>query len=291
MIFWVKRANRNVKILGVTATAIREDGQSLGQVFESQAFHFPIPWLIRHGYLVRPEAEGHYIENAYGEPDTVLGSNQAPAFVYARWRRTCWDRQTIGYTTTVKEAEEYAEYFNEMGVPANFVHGRMGRQQQREAEADLRSGRVQVNFNAGIWTQGMDFPKVSAILLLRRFGSQLLFIQSVGRGLRLCPKINKVDCRVLGFHPNGMHQLEQKGRIFHNERPVLPTRVPPDAPDAPKRTRKQVSPQLAHPLLPDISWDNVVTTVYDLLTGRSVDNKPFGLRDAIRRILGRNNES
>lgn len=45
-------SNPNCKILGVTATADRADGEKLGQVFQSVAFDYELPDIIEDGYLV-----------------------------------------------------------------------------------------------------------------------------------------------------------------------------------------------------------------------------------------------
>jgi superfamily II DNA or RNA helicase len=54
--------NPNCKILGVTATADRADGEALGQVFQSVAYDYELPDIIRDGYLVPIRQKSVFIE-------------------------------------------------------------------------------------------------------------------------------------------------------------------------------------------------------------------------------------
>lgn len=60
---------------------------------------------------------------------------------------------------------------------------------------------------AGILTEGADFPAIDCVLLARPTKSQNLFIQMIGRGLRLSPDTQKVDCLIIdlvGNHTRGI---------------------------------------------------------------------------------------
>lgn len=52
VIDYYRQGNPDLKILGVTATADRADGEALGQVYESCAFDYELPDIIHDGYLV-----------------------------------------------------------------------------------------------------------------------------------------------------------------------------------------------------------------------------------------------
>lgn len=52
VIDYYANGNPDLKILGVTATADRSDGEKLGRVFQSVAFEYGLPDIIRDGYLV-----------------------------------------------------------------------------------------------------------------------------------------------------------------------------------------------------------------------------------------------
>lgn len=48
-----------------------------------------------------------------------------------------------------------------------------------------------------------DFPSIDCILLLRPTKSQTLFLQMLGRGLRLSPETGKQDCLVIDMVASG----------------------------------------------------------------------------------------
>jgi hypothetical protein len=68
----------------------------------------------------------------------------------------------------------------------------------------LERGEVQVVFTADLYNEGIDLPFVDTILLLRPTESATLFLQQLGRGLRI--HTGKACCLVLDFI--GQHRQE-----------------------------------------------------------------------------------
>src|SRR5690625_6228358 len=75
--------------------------------------------------------------------------------------------------------------FNTFGLPARAVHGGTSRPQRQQAIADLRSGVIKAIFSVDLFNEGVDIPELNTLLLLRPSQSPVLFIQQLGRGLRL----------------------------------------------------------------------------------------------------------
>src|SRR5713101_6275760 len=75
---------------------------------------------------------------------------------------------------------------------------------RRDALASLASGRVHTVFSVDLFNEGIDVPAVDTLLLLRPTDSPTLFLQQLGRGLRLSP--GKSVCTVLDFV--GHHRTE-----------------------------------------------------------------------------------
>lgn len=69
----------------------------------------------------------------------------------------------------------------------------------------LKSGKIQIVTSCGILTEGFDEPSIDVIVMARPTKSSGLYIQCVGRGLRLWP--GKENCFVLDFTDRG-HNLD-----------------------------------------------------------------------------------
>ena len=72
----------------------------------------------------------------------------------------------------------------------------------------LRRGEIQIVFVADLLNEGVDIPEADTVLFLRPTTSLTIFIQQLGRGLRLCERTGKDCLTVLDFV--GQHRREFK---------------------------------------------------------------------------------
>ena len=72
---------------------------------------------------------------------------------------------------------------------------------------DFKSGKIKTVFNVGVLTVGFDFPELDTVILARPTMSLTLYMQMVGRGIRIHP--NKTDCALVDMCGN----LEKFGKI------------------------------------------------------------------------------
>jgi hypothetical protein len=80
--------------------------------------------------------------------------------------------------------------------------------ERQKALADLAAGRLRAVFSVDLFNEGIDIPAVDTLLLLRPTDSPTVFLQQLGRGLRL--EAGKTVCTVLDFV--GQHRKEYQ---FH----------------------------------------------------------------------------
>lgn len=194
--------------LGVTATLSRGDGASLGQVWDAVVYERDIKWMIRRGYLVEPRGltvtvedldlrqvrrtAGDYAEGQLGE---ALTQSLAPERIVDAWREHAKDRPTLLFAPTVAFASLMVERFAEAGVSAGIVHGGQSTDERRRTLADFSAGHIQVLCNCMVLTEGTDLPLASCVVVARPTTHAGLYIQMVGRVLRLYP--GKTDALVL----------------------------------------------------------------------------------------------
>ena len=96
-----------------------------------------------------------------------------------------------------------ANYFKEKGIAAEAVHSdttRLSPELRQAYIQDFRDNNLQILFTVDIFNEGVDFPDVEALLFLRPTESKTIFIQQLGRGLRLNPY--KTHVIVLDFIGN-----------------------------------------------------------------------------------------
>ncbi|MFI7580949.1 DUF3427 domain-containing protein [Kocuria sp. M4R5S9] len=105
--------------------------------------------------------------------------------------------KAIGFCVSVKHAEYMARKFTEAGLPSAALSGESSSDERRTALKALQRGELRAVFAVDLFNEGLDIPQVDTILMLRPTQSSTLFLQQLGRGLRLAP--DKPVLTVLDF--------------------------------------------------------------------------------------------
>jgi superfamily II DNA or RNA helicase len=105
--------------------------------------------------------------------------------------------RALGFCVSIDHARYMARVFREAGIPSIAIWGDTPELERRQALGDLRDGKIKVVFSVDLFNEGVDVPVVDTLLLLRPTDSPILFIQQLGRGLRLSK--GKSRCVVLDF--------------------------------------------------------------------------------------------
>lgn len=196
--------DRKTKLLGVTATLIRGDGQSFDGLFETVANTISYDWAFDQKLLVEPVIKRIKLDRFWDRyrPITAdkLMERDAQRTVKG-WQRKAQNRVTIAYETNRESAHYLTEAFLDAGISAALVIGTTPYKDRTPIYEALAAGEIRVMVNVDVATEGFDCPEVSCILLARVTHSASRFIQMVGRGLR--PDVNpitgkeKTDCLIL----------------------------------------------------------------------------------------------
>ena len=183
--------------LGVTATPVRSDGRGLDECFDSLVIGPTIDELIELGYLARPKV--------YAPPNDIdfkamalqmgdfnkkdsLEAIDRPTITgdaVAHYRKLCDGVPAVAFCVSVAHAEHVAEQFRLSGYRAESVDGSMTDDERKRILNGLENGSVQVVCSCDIISEGTDIPKIAAAILLRPTMSEGLFLQQVGRALRV----------------------------------------------------------------------------------------------------------
>lgn len=211
----------DARVLGLTATPMRTDQIALSHVFEKVSFKFTIQDAIKAGALVPFRPFGFSVpvtmpkdwepkEGNDPKAGDLLSAENVLEIVFEKWREFAADRQTIGYTSSVRQAHVTAEYFSSQGVPSAAIDGTT--KNRSVILKQHQSGEFQCLFNCQVLTEGYDDPQTSCIAMIAPTGSDLVYVQRMGRGLRTAP--GKSDCIVLDFAPLGNRNLVMAGDVL-----------------------------------------------------------------------------
>jgi hypothetical protein len=110
----------------------------------------------------------------------------------------------------VGHAEFMAEQFRAQGLPAACFVGETIDQERAEILKKFRDGELNFLFTVDVLSEGADIPEVDTVLFLRPTDSMTVFLQQLGRGLRLHP--GKECLTVLDFvgHLHKRYRIDRK---------------------------------------------------------------------------------
>lgn len=210
--------------LGLTATPIRSDGVALDGLFSKVLYKYSVIDGIKDGYLV--DIQGRQIDinmnldgikcqagdfSAMALAD-VMTNKQVMDVVYTKWNEYASNLKTVAFCCDVNHAKLSAEYFSLRGVNAEWIAGSMDYDTRKSVLRRFSRGQTQVLFNCMILTEGWDEPSIECVMMLRPTSSESLYIQMLGRGLRLYP--GKSALLVLDFiGATQKHKLMQFGDL------------------------------------------------------------------------------
>lgn len=190
------------KILGVTATPIRSDGQGLGRecggLFDELVEGPSVMDLINGGFLVKPRIFGPPEQLDMSGVKTKMGdyakndlSNlvDKPKIIGSavdHYRKLCPSSPAVVFCVSVAHAEHVASEFRNAGFKAFSVDGAMEDDQRKTILGGLANGTVEVVTSCDLISEGTDIPAIGCAILLRPTQSKGLYLQQVGRALRPC---------------------------------------------------------------------------------------------------------
>lgn len=209
--------NPKMKIIGLTATPYRTDSGRLDRgkmrIFEGIAYDCDILSLIENGYLSPITSRGSTaaistdgVHRRGG--DFIEAELEAKALEDEKPRRAveeiiqrAGDRKSwLLFCCSVKHAEIIHELLLDREIPSACIFGHTPGEERDKIIADFKRGRLRAIVNMNVLTTGFDAPNIDLIALLRPTCSPGLYVQMVGRGLRIAE--GKKDCLVLDFGNN-----------------------------------------------------------------------------------------
>jgi superfamily II DNA or RNA helicase/HKD family nuclease/SOS-response transcriptional repressor LexA len=211
-------------LLGLTATPDRTDQSDIlslcddNLVFTRNLFEGIQAKLLSpfhyHGIL---DESVDYREvpwrNGRFDPEEL--SNKLATLARARhaireWRSRA-QKRTLAFCVSIRHAEYMTSQFQKAGISSAAVYAgsALGRAQALE---QLRDGQLSVVFSVDLFNEGVDLPGIDTVMMLRPTESKILFLQQLGRGLRLSEE--KTHLVILDFIGNHQSFLQKPQALF-----------------------------------------------------------------------------
>lgn len=220
----LRKYNPALKVIGLTATHYRMDSGLLtdgeSRIFTDVAYEAHVGDLIKLGYLCPLVAKNGATKADLSKVATKGGEFVPGALQSAmdhahliegaldEIEKYAHDRAHIlGFCSGIDHAAHCAERAKARGWSADFVTGEMPAGERDYKINAFKSGKTRILFNAMLLTTGFDMPDIDCIAMLRPTKSTGLYVQIMGRGLRLHP--SKQNTLVLDFAGN----VERHGPI------------------------------------------------------------------------------
>ncbi len=226
-------------------------------IFDSEVDYEHIPW-----------------RNGRFDPDklsTQLATRGRARHALKEWHDKSQAR-TLAFCASRRHADYMAAFFEKAGISAASVHTESNLTRS-EALEQLGSGQLQVLFSVDLFNEGVDLPQIDTVMMLRPTESKILFLQQLGRGLRLSEgKDRLVVLDFVGNHHSFLNRPEMLfGSVFDN-----------------KPTRKQLISAAKNPsdLLPDgcyVNYDLGFIEFLDSLVGDQLDVHYAKLKQSLKR--------
>ncbi|WP_404354870.1 DEAD/DEAH box helicase family protein [Cytobacillus firmus] len=199
-------------LLGITATPDRNDNKDVYAICDGNvAFRLDFLDAIERKWLTPFKYYGVYddtdysqitwLGNRYDEEELLqlqLRDDMAEKILQA-WLDKKQTR-TIGFCSSIKQANFLSNYFNSKGFKTVALHSKQVNIGRQDAIQKLAGGELDVIFTVDLFNEGVDIPAVDTLLFVRPTESLTVFTQQIGRGLRLHD--SKSHCTVIDLIGN-----------------------------------------------------------------------------------------
>lgn len=224
-------------LLGLTATPERMDGNNILDHFNNRIaseirlpdainrkllspFHyFGITDSINLGHMkwTRGAYDVSELENVYTKDNQRIATIIKSMDTYLA---SIEDMKAIGFCVSINHANFMASQFNKANIPAIALHSGSSAELRDRAKQRLQKKEINIIFTVDLFNEGVDIPDVNTVLFLRPTESLTVFLQQLGRGLRL--EEDKDALTVLDFvgqaHKNYDFSKKYRALIGKNHR-------------------------------------------------------------------------
>ncbi len=184
--------------IGLTATPERLDGTGLRPWFKEMVRGPDVRALIDAGWLADyrlfapTTVDMGGVHSRYGdfvnaEAEAAMDKPTITGDAVAHYLKLARGKRAVVFAVSVKHSQHVAQQFCAAGIVAVHVDGSMEHAERDRAIEAFSQGHVQVLCAVDLISEGFDIPALEVAILLRPTQSKALYLQQVGRALRISP--------------------------------------------------------------------------------------------------------
>lgn len=195
-------------LVGMTATPWRGDERSVEEVFGPTTFSMDIIDGMQQGYLA--EVDYRMLTDGIDWEEVSLRTRQgltvkdlnslllmperdiAMVDLIASKMGEINRPRAIGFCRSIEHASMLQPLLAAKGVKAALLHSGLSRDEQFHNLTAFRGGDIEMLLSVEMLNEGIDVPDVNVIAFMRVTHSRRIFVQQLGRGLRLSEGKEKV---------------------------------------------------------------------------------------------------
>ena len=220
-------------LLGLTATPYRLDQKKVLEIFDNN--------IIKVGNLFDAIKNGFLNPfNYYGFKDNInfeglkfkgfdydrsdldkrLFIDERDKAIVEKYKTFCKDRKILAFCNSINHIKRCVKFFRDSGINCEEITHKTPIKKRKQIIKDFKKNKIKLIFSVNIFNEGIDFPDVDTVLLLRPTASATVFFQQIGRALRKSKgKKKSLILDFVGNHPYAHKSREwiSNGHIFNKE--------------------------------------------------------------------------
>ena len=195
-------------LVGLTATPWRGDNRDLTALFGDPAYSCDIVTGMQLGYLA--SVDYRMLTDGINWDEVAMASRQGhsvsqlnqyllvPERDLAMVEMICQKMEqlerprALAFCRSIEHAERLQPLFSARGIRAALMHSRLPREQRFKNLSSFRLGEIDMLISIEMLNEGIDVPDVNLVAFMRVTHSRRIFLQQLGRGLRVSPTKKKV---------------------------------------------------------------------------------------------------
>ncbi|MER9936106.1 DEAD/DEAH box helicase family protein [Mesorhizobium sp. M0088] len=196
------------RLAGVTATPWRGDEFDIDSVLGQPLSRVGIAEGLKFGYLsevdyrlLADNIDWEFIQNAsaYGYTLTELNRrliiptrDEEAARIFADVFKQENRKSALVFSPSVDHAEHFTATLRLFGFRSEAMFGASPARERDKLMSQFKRGTIDVLCTVDLFNEGVDVPDVDLIAFMRSTHSRRIFVQQLGRGLRIKPGKDKV---------------------------------------------------------------------------------------------------
>lgn len=194
----VYRAFPGAVSVGLSATPERLDGAGLAAYFEQMVCGPSTRELIEMGRLCDfrlfapppPNTQGLHTQAGdfvRAEAEALMDTPAITGDAVAHYSRYARGRRAVAFCVSIRHSQHVAEQFRAAGFKAAHLDGDTHLTERDSTIEAFSRGELEVLCNVDLFGEGFDLPALECSILLRPTQSLAMYLQQVGRALRVFP--------------------------------------------------------------------------------------------------------